>query len=222
VKDATDITIVLDKSGSMDHVKDDASGSFDQFIEEQKAVEGECNVTLVLFNHTYEVSFTERPVKDVQSIKETYHPAGMTALLDAVGKAMFDTGERLKAKSDEERPDKVIFVVLTDGHENSSKEYQRETVKKNIEQQTSWSPTETDQYKWQMVFLGADIDAFDAGGALGVGVNQILAMGSNKKGYVEAFAATSKRVMSYRKGKSREVSFDAGDRERAQSTRKSS
>lgn len=157
-KDLTDVTVVMDRSGSMIQCREDAEGGLNAFIEEQKAHPGDCTFTLVQFDDEYEFVHKAVPIKDVP--KCILQPRGWTALLDALGKAINETGERLAAMEEDERPSLVAFVVVTDGLENSSKEFTKSQIKEMIERQTN-------DYQWQFTFLGADQDAFEEAGGLG-------------------------------------------------------
>jgi len=154
----TDLTVVLDRSGSMHACRDDAEGGLNAFVEKQKQRPGDCCFTLVQFDTEYEFVHKARQIQDVPPHK--LQPRGATALLDAVGRAIVETGERLKAMAEADRPGLVAFVVITDGHENSSRDYTKTKIKEMIEHQTN-------VYKWQFTFLGANQDAFAEAGAMG-------------------------------------------------------
>jgi uncharacterized protein YegL len=160
-QDLTEIVLVVDRSGSMESCRSDAEGGVNTLIEEQKKGAGEARLTLVQFDTEYEFVHQTVPIKDVP--RYALIPRGGTALLDAVGKAIAQTGERLKALPEDQRPGLVVFVIVTDGQENSSREYSKAAIKKMIEeQQTKW--------KWQFTFLGANQDAFAEAGGLGIPV----------------------------------------------------
>lgn len=152
-----EIIIVLDRSGSMATVRNDTMGGYNTFINDQKSrATGEVKVTLVQFDDQYEVNYNGRPIQEVPALGETtYVPRGMTALLDAVGKTINTVGDRLAKTAESERPSLVIFVTLTDGQENASKEFKLEQIREMIKHQT-------EKYKWQFVFLGADQNSFQA------------------------------------------------------------
>lgn len=181
--DLTDITIVIDRSGSMSSCKTDAEGGVNTFIEDQKKQPGSANLTLVQFDSVYEFVHNGVPIKDVPKFE--LKPRGSTALLDAIGRSVTETGERLAKMPEKDRPGLVVFVILTDGEENSSREFRAPQIKEMIEHQTS-------KYAWQFVFLGANQDAFKTAGGLGVSV-------ANSSGYSEqktsgALWATSNNV----------------------------
>lgn len=154
------IAVILDRSGSMRAVKDDTEGGLRSFLDTQTEAPGQTTVSLYQFDDQYEAVYENKPLTDVPPFK--LRPRGMTALLDAVGRTITALGEHLDTKPEKDRPGEVIVVILTDGHENASSEYTLRQVKGLITEQR-------DTYGWTFVFLGADQDAFAAGGAMGIG-----------------------------------------------------
>ena len=132
-KDLTDITIVVDRSGSMYACQSDAQGGINRFIEEQKKMEGHAHLTLVQFDTEYEFVHTGVPIENVSEYALV--PRGATALLDAVGRAINETGRRLANVPESDRPGCVVFVIVTDGQENSSHEFTKSQVREMIEHQ---------------------------------------------------------------------------------------
>ena len=164
-KDYTHICIVLDASGSMSCIEDDIKGSFNTFLNKQREEQGK--TVFDLFQFSDEV---ERLVKsaDLALFKDDlmakYTCTGCTALNDAVCIAIDTMGKEFAAMPEEERPENVLCVIITDGQENASKEFSTEEVKKRIEHQQ-------DVYKWEFLFLAANQDAFESGSALGIQEN---------------------------------------------------
>ncbi|MHC5541508.1 vWA domain-containing protein, partial [Singulisphaera rosea] len=178
---ATDITLVLDRSGSMDPIADDTIGGVNAFVAEQKKLPGEASYTLVQFDHEYFQVFGGIPLGDVPPLtRETFVPRGTTALLDAIGRAIVETGLRLSAKPEPERPSIVIFVIMTDGQENASQEYTADRINGMITHQR-------EVYSWQFIFLGANQDALQTGGALGVHNGTALSCAANGAGTRAAY-----------------------------------
>ncbi|MGD9168822.1 MAG: VWA domain-containing protein [Candidatus Thiodiazotropha sp.] len=178
----TDITVVLDRSGSMSTCRTDAEGGLNQFITDQKKSEGECVFTLVQFDTDYEFVHKGVPINEVGHCQLT--PRGMTALHDAVGRAINETGLRLSSMPEESRPGLVIFVILTDGMENASKEFKLDQIKEMIQ-------TQQDQFNWKFTFLGANQDAFAAGSSMGIDAKTTANYSTNQsqKAFANASAA---------------------------------
>lgn len=161
-KDTIELIVIIDESGSMGNVKSDTIGGFNSFLETHQKLGGDAKLTLVKFDTKYSIVNNGTPVQDVLKLdNDTYSPGGMTALLDAVGKTIDEVGKRLSGTPEEERPEKVMVMIITDGEENSSREYSHGHVKNKIKEQQ-------EKYKWEFVFLGADQDAWSNAGAIGV------------------------------------------------------
>ena len=186
-KDLTDITLVVDRSGSMQSIRDDAEGGVNALIQDQAEQPGEAIITLVEFDTEYDFVLQGVPARDVRPYRLV--PRGSTALLDAVGRAINETGARLAAMPEADRPGLVVFVVVTDGHENSSRELTKDQVREMVEHQQS-------VYKWQFTFLGADADAFAEAGGIGIDRDGIATYSRDK--VRSAYAATSSKVSRMR------------------------
>lgn len=190
--DYAHIVFILDRSGSMASAKMDAIGGFNQFVEDNRKVSGECTITLVQFDHDYEVVQRWLPIDEVPLLNEhVYVPRGTTALLDAVGRAIRETGETLASKPEHERPSKVLVAILTDGHENASVEYTREQVAQMIAEQER-------NYQWAFVYVAAGIDAWSA--AQGIGIHQANYAGGQDVTVGKAMRGLSEAAVSYRTG----------------------
>ncbi len=202
--DLTDITVVIDRSGSMASMKADAEGGINSFVEEQQKQAGEAVFTLVQFDTEYEFVHKAKPIAEIGRF--VLNPRGGTALLDAVGRSISETGQRLSATPEDQRPGLVVFVILTDGQENSSKEFTQEKIKEMIK-------TQSESYKWQFVFLGANQDSFASAGGIGITSN----MAANYTSAGMAFAATSSNVARSRSmvksGLAADMSYSAEQRE---------
>lgn len=204
----TDITIVLDRSGSMSSVATDTIGGFNRFLDDQKKTPGTASLTLHQFNHEYE---TRIPTSDIQKAPEltteTFVPRGNTALLDAIGRSIVDTGSRLEKTPEDQRPERVVFVIITDGQENASREYNPAKVHEMITHQQ-------DKYQWQFVFLGANQDAIKAATNLGMRAGNAMTYAANRIGTQNAFAATSANLRSMRVGATMNMSYTAEQRKK--------
>lgn len=167
--DLRHIAIILDRSGSMQTVKNDTENGLKAFLDTQHDAPGHTTVSLYQFDHEYEAVYENTPLADVPAF--TLRPRGSTALLDAVGRTIATLGEHLAAKPEDQRPSEVIVVILTDGEENISTEYTLPAVKKAITHQQ-------EVYGWRFVFLGADQDAFAAAGGMGIDYGSTLSYAS--------------------------------------------
>ncbi len=157
----TELVFVLDRSGSMSGLEDDTIGGFNSMLEKQQALDDPCLVTTILFDHEY---FTLHNRVDIHKIapltRKDYEPRGSTALLDALGKSIQDTLKTQKFALAHDRAEKVLFVVITDGYENSSRYFNAEEIKHLVEKQQFI-------YDWEFIFLGANIDAISTAADLG-------------------------------------------------------
>lgn len=187
-KDLTDITLIVDRSGSMESCKDDAEGGINTFIKEQQKTEGDATLTLVQFDTEYDFVHNGIPIKDVPRYRLV--PRGATALLDAVGRGVNETGERLEKLAEDDKPGCVVFVIVTDGHENSSKEFAKAKIREMIDRQTS-------EYNWQFIFLGADAAAFNEAKAMGIQTAAIATYDKDAKSG-QAYQAASSNVSRMR------------------------
>lgn len=186
------ISIVLDRSGSMGSIAKDTIGGLNTFIEEQKKVSGEATLSLMQFDNSFETVFTFKDIQTIDIYKDySFIPRGMTALYDAIGKSIADTGEALCKMEENNRPSKVIFVIVTDGEENSSKEYSQQAVQDMIKHQS-------EVYSWEFVFLGANIDAVSTGTSLGIKGGNTITYAANTDGVTAAYGSVSANLSAFR------------------------
>lgn len=167
----TDITLIVDRSGSMASCQQEAENGINHFIEEQKKQLGECLFTLIQFDNTYEFVYNGIDIRSVG--KYTLQPRGMTALLDAIGRAINETGTRLAVMPENQRPGLVTFVITTDGGENASHEFTNTQIKKMIEEQQS-------KYSWKFIFLGANQDSFTNAANIGINMASVANYSTSK------------------------------------------
>lgn len=172
----THLLAIVDRSGSMFTIKDDMIGALNTVFTEQAKLDGSCLVDYVQFDDEIEAVFVDRSVSDA---KATLHPRGSTALLDAIGKSATDLGKRFADLPEDERPGTVLIFVVTDGHENASRDWTPESIKALItEQENKWN--------WQFNFLGASLDAvnvaqsygFATGNSMSYNIGNTVAMAS--------------------------------------------
>lgn len=164
----TELVFILDRSGSMTGLEKDTIGGFNSMIEKQKREEGEALVSVVLFDHETEVIYDRVPIAQVKPMTtEQYYTRGLTALMDAMGGAIHHIKTIHKYAREEDRPEKTIFIITTDGYENASRKYSSEKVKKMVEH-------EKEKYGWEFLFLGANIDAVKTAGDIGIESNRAV------------------------------------------------
>jgi hypothetical protein len=208
MKNKIDITIILDRSGSMNSVKDDTIGGFNSFLNEQQNVEGEAALSLVQFDDQYEVVYLDRDIHSADKLTDaTFQPRGMTALYDAVGLTINSVGQRLAALPENERPDKVLLVIMTDGFENSSQEFSAARIGEMINHQSS-------VYQWKFMFIGANQDAILSAREIGIQANYALTYAANAQGTRAALKSVASKVKMYRQSnESAALHFNDSDRE---------
>ena len=191
--DLIDITLVLDRSGSMASVREDTIGGFNSFLEQQKAVPGSACLSLIQFDDKYEVLYEGRRLQDAPLLSaQTFVPRGSTALLDAVGRTIHSVGVRLAALPERERPGKVLFVVMTDGEENASREFSSGQIFEMITHQR-------EKYQWEVVFIGANQDAIAAGASYGIPQSNVLNFAATPAGTRRMNATLSQATTNLRR-----------------------
>lgn len=180
-----EIVNIIDRSGSMASIRKDAIGGFNTFLQEQKSFPSEARVTLVLFDHEYLVIHDGVPIQDTPDLNEfTYVPRGRTALYDAIGRTILTIGNRLSETPEEERPEKVIISILTDGEENSSTEFTADQIKEMITHQQ-------EVYKWDFIYLAANQDAFEVGCAMGISEASTMSFEASGAGILQGYMKLS-------------------------------
>jgi len=172
-----DIVVVLDRSGSMAAGIDDTIGGFNTFLDEQKRAEGLARLTLTQFDHEYEIVYEREDIAKVPPLdRSTYVPRGRTALLDAIGRTISVVGARVASETVADQPWKVVFVIITDGQENASREFNRARVLEMIRKQEK-------EGGWEFVFLAANQDAIAEAGLIGISADKAAAWSSSKAAY---------------------------------------
>jgi uncharacterized protein YegL len=208
MKNLTDITIILDRSGSMQGIKEATITAFNTFLKEQKKDGLPTNLSFIQFDDQYEKNYTE---KDIHLAKElnaqTFEPRGLTALLDAVGRTVKNTKKRIINKDKSERPDKVIIAIITDGFENASREYTREKIFKMIRKHE-------EKDNWKFVFLAANQDAIAEGARFGIHQDRAMTYRADKQGIHEAFLSFNNKLSNYKQSALVDLKFDEEDRKK--------
>lgn len=191
-KNLTELVFILDKSGSMRGLEKDTIGGYNSMLEKQKAVEGECVITTVLFDNNYELLHDRIDIRAVKPItEEEYFVGGSTALLDAIGKTVGKIGNAQKNTAEEYRAEKVMFVIITDGEENASRRYSAETVREMIKRQK-------EKFGWEFIFLGANIDAVETAGRFGIDADRAVDYVPDSEGTELNFCMMTETIAEYR------------------------
>ena len=187
-----ELVFILDRSGSMGGLESDTIGGYNSMLSKQKKEKtGKVSVTTVLFDDQYELLYNQVPIEKVSPMtEEEYYVRGSTALLDAIGKTVM----QVKANQDKkEIKDKVLFVIITDGMENASREYRADQIKKLIEERK-------EKNNWEFLFLGANIDAIGAAQNIGIDSSRAVRFKSDKKGTAKNYEVLNEAIKEIRGG----------------------
>lgn len=196
----TEIVFILDKSGSMAGLEKDTIGGFNALINKQKQLEGDVTVTTVLFNHDYTLLHDRIDIKGIAPLTEDqYNVSGTTALLDAIGISIKKMQEIQNVTLKEAQPDKTIFVITTDGEENSSTQYNIQTIKKLISKQK--------ELGWEFMFLGANIDAIQTANQMGLHADDAVDFIADSQGTKVIYEALADQIISVRSTGKREENW---------------
>ncbi len=191
-KNLTEIVFILDRSGSMAGLEDDTIGGFNAMIEKQRKEAGEALVSTVLFDHETEVIHDRVDIRRIEPItRKEYYVRGSTALLDAVGGAIHHIGNVHKYAREEDRPEKTLFVITTDGMENASHKYSYARLKAMIERQK-------EKHGWEFLFLGANIDAAREAARFGIGADRAANYHADSEGTNVIYETVSEAITQVR------------------------
>ena len=194
-KNLTELVFILDRSGSMAGLEQDTIGGFNAMLQKQRGEPGEAVISTMLFDNETEVIHDRIPLDRVPALTEKeYYVRGCTALLDAVGGAIHHIGNVHKYAREEDRPEKTLFVITTDGMENASRRYTYDKVKAMIERQR-------EKYGWEFLFLGANIDAISTARRFGIGADRAVNYHADSQGTRLNYDAVGKAVSAVRAGR---------------------
>lgn len=203
-KNLTEIVCILDKSGSMSGLERDTIGGYNAMLEKQKKEEGEACISTILFSDYSKVIHDRANIEEVRPITEKeYSVDGCTALLDAIGDAIKHIKNVHKYIREEDRPEKTLFIITTDGQENSSKKYSYEKIKKMVEHQK-------EKYGWEFIFLGANIDAIAEAARFGIHEDMAVNFNCDGPGIAKSYMALSETVSCVRKVKNGRIDMALG------------
>lgn len=202
------IATILDRSGSMDFCKNETIEGFNSFLNDQRKIPGEAVISLYQFDDIYETVYEWQDIKNAPYLDDkTFVPRGWTALLDAMGKTINSVGERLSKMKEEDRPGKIIVCILSDGHENRSTEFNKKQIFDMVKHQQ-------EKYNWVFVFLGANMDAIQVAGDIGIAAAS--AMSYSTTNTTKVYKMASDKVAMFRAAVgSSNVSFSDKEREDA-------
>lgn len=191
-KDLIEMVFILDRSGSMLGLESDTIDGFNSMIEKQKQVPGDALVSTVLFDDRFEVIHNRTNIKDIRKMtSHEYFVRGSTALLDAIGRSIIKISNTHIKLNEEERPEKTLFVITTDGMENASREYRRHQIKSMIEQQK-------EKFGWEFIFLGANIDAIATARDYGISSDRVANFHADEEGIRLNYETIAEAVKEFR------------------------
>ncbi len=191
-KNTTELVFILDRSGSMSGLESDTIGGFNGMIKEQKAKEGKCFVTTVLFDHEIITLHDRLPLEKIKKLtSEDYQVRGCTALLDAIGSSIVHIDSIHRYAREEDVPDNTVFVIITDGLENASREYSSKKVREMIERKKKG-------FGWEFLFIGANIDAVEAASNIGIEEDRAVNYHADKVGTKVVYKNISNAVACVR------------------------
>ena len=197
-KGLTEVVFILDRSGSMSGLEADTIGGFNSMISKQKKEDGEAVISTVLFVDQPEVVYDRQPVKMVEPLTDRqYYVRGCTALLDAIGGAIHHIGNVHKYAREEDRPEKTMFIITTDGMENASRFYTYDRVKYMVERQK-------EKYGWEFLFLGANIDAISVAARFGINADRAINYECDQVGTSLNYQVMSETITAVRRAKNKE------------------
>ncbi|MHB8967630.1 MAG: vWA domain-containing protein [Thermoleophilia bacterium] len=212
----THISVILDRTGSMEPIRDDIIEGFNAFLVDQRNLPGTASMTLVQFDSVdpYEIIHHFKLLAAVSPLtRDTYVPRAATPLLDAIGRGINDLDETLAEIAENDRPEHIVVVVITDGQENASKEFRKDTIIKMVTRHQ-------EEFRWQFVFLSADLDSIKDAISYGMHHSSVIAFDKSARGVADVIKSSSHKISIFRSGMSKGVSFSQEDRDRQDSEKR--
>ena len=193
MNNVTELVFIIDQSGSMSGLEKDTIGGFNSMLKKQRNNEGVCHISTIFFADESKVIHNRKNIESVEPLTDNdYCPGGCTALLDALGDAMKHTAKVQEMLAEDERADKVMFVIITDGQENASRRYTANEIKRTIS-------IEQEKYGWEFIFLGANIDAVGTAESYGIRSENATNFVCDEAGVDLNFCALSETIDAVRK-----------------------
>lgn len=206
----TVIAVVMDRSGSMASMKDAPIEGFNVFVRDQSEIPSECLMSYIQFDDRYEVVHNLLDIGKVPPLTSaTYSPRGSTALLDAIGRTIDELGRTLAAMPEDERPEKTVLAIFTDGYENASREYRAQQVADMIAHQR-------EKYNWQILFLAANLDAIATAAQMNIRRDTVMNFAASDVGTRAIYGAVGQSVRDYRENKTKGVVIEASVKDEEQ------
>lgn len=194
-KGLTELVFIIDRSGSMSGLEGDTIGGFNSMLKQQQAVDGKAVITTVLFDDQYELIHDRVDIQKVEPMtQETYTPRGSTALLDAIGKTIHNIRKAQKEAKEEDRAEKVIFFIITDGQENASRHYTASMIQERIRHQKQ-------KHGWEFLFFGANMDAIAEAAKIGIADDRAQSYCADSAGTASVYTSMSTVSTAFRTGK---------------------
>jgi len=205
-KDYTYIAVIMDRSGSMSHLRQSTIDGFNEFLRGQQQLPGRADLMVIQFDHEY-LRTHSGSIHSMPPLNWcTYEPRGATALYDAIGRAVNELGTTLAGMLERNRPGKVVVVIMTDGMENASTVFNAQQIGEMIKHQT-------EVYSWNFMFLGANQDAILSARALNISGQNSVTYGSNSLNLGATYTTLGHKMMAYRStGLTSSLAFDEEDR----------
>jgi uncharacterized protein YegL len=196
------IVSILDRSGSMSSIIEDAIGGFNEFLKNQKKLDDDASMSVVLFDDRYELLYNNVDLKEVKKLtRKEWSPRGMTALYDAIGKTINDVDSELSKLKKKKRPNKILVAIVTDGLENASTEFTHSDIQKLIKKK--------EKEDWQFVYLAANQNAFNNGTSLGISGGNTFTYSNTSVGNAVMFDSLSKATKTYRSVSTASANYSA-------------